>query len=232
MNKTEKRRRRIKRAAMIFALFFLFAFSIFFYAEHRLRPIIEEMATASAKSLATRVVSEAINEEMMNENLSYDDLIYFEKDTNGKITALRTNIIMINMLKSRMSVAILKKLSDVNETQIKIPVGNLVNGEIFSGLGPRVTIRLIPVGAVSTDITNHFASAGINQTRHQIMMEVKAFVSVILPMMSVSADIITSVCIAETVIVGEVPGAFTEVTGAQSDLGNIIHDYGAREGGG
>lgn len=186
-----------------FLLFFLVLISLFAiilkYSESRIRPIIISMAEAHSRSIGAKVVSEAISEEIEANNISYDDLISFEKDESGKIAALKTDIIMVNRLKSKLSVVILNKLLNLEDINLYIPVGNLVNGEFFSGRGPRIEIIVLPVGSVATNITNIFTSAGINQTRHQIMLEVYVTVSVIMPFSVESTDISTSIAIAETI---------------------------------
>lgn len=205
--KTGKKKK--KKIFIKILIFFMILALIFFivlkYAEVKIRPIISSMATSQARSLASRVVSEAIYEEIESDNITYDTLVSFEKDTAGSITALKTNIIMINKLKSRLAVVILNKLSNVDNLTLYIPVGNLINGEFLSGRGPKIEVRLLPVGSVTTDISNVFTDAGINQTRHQILLDVRVVISVIMPFSVESTDILTSICIAETVIVGTVP---------------------------
>jgi sporulation protein YunB len=185
-------------------------FGIMKYSEYRLRPIIKSMAEAHARTIGARVTAEAINEEIARNNLTYDDLISFEKSENGKISALKTNIMNVNKLKSRLSAVILNKLSDMENVNLYIPVGNLLNGEFLSGRGPEIEVILLPVGSVATDITNVFTTAGINQTRHQIMLEVLVSVSIIMPFSVENTDISTSVSIAETIIVGDVPNMYME----------------------
>ena len=218
-NKRFKTRYRILIFLAVIILFFIV---VLIYAESRLRPIIASMAETHAKSIGSKVVSEAITEEIEANNISYDDLISFEKDESGKIAALKTDIIMINRLKSRLSVVILDKLSNMDDINLYVPIGNLINGEFFSGRGPAIEIIVIPVGSVTTNITNVFTSAGINQTRHQIMLEVNITVSVIMPFSVESTDISTSMAIAETIIVGDVPNMYMEYGGVQSEISKIF----------
>ena len=208
-NNNSRRFKTRYRLLIFFAVIIIFSVVVLKYSESRLRPIIVSMAETHAKSIGSKVVSEAITEEIEVNNISYDDLISFEKDENGKIAALKTNIIMINRLKSRLSVVILDKLSNMNDINLYIPIGNIINGEFFSGRGPKIEIIVLPVGSVTTNITNVFTSAGINQTRHQIMLEVNVTVSIIMPFSVESTDISTSMAIAETIIVGDVPKFFS-----------------------
>ena len=209
--KNNKKRLKIRYKLLIFLLFIiLLTFGVMKYSETRIRPIITSMAEAHARSIGSKVVGEAINEEIEAKNITYDDLISFEKGENGKITALKTDIIMVNRIKSRLSVVILEKLANMDDINLYIPIGNLINGEFFSGRGPKIEIIVIPIGSVVTNITNVFTSAGINQTRHQIMLEVHVTVSIIMPFTVESTDISTAIAIAETIIVGDVPEMYME----------------------
>jgi sporulation protein YunB len=212
---TRRFKKRKKLRFIYRLLIFLLVLSCVFlallkYSESRLRPIIASMAEAHARSIGARVVGETIDEEIAQSSLTYDDLISFEKAENGKISALKTNILTVNRLKSKLSVVILNKLSGMADINLYIPVGNLLNGEFLSGRGPRIEVILIPVGSVVTDIRNVFSSAGINQTRHQIMLDVQVTVSIIMPFSVETTDILTSVSIAETIIVGDVPNMYME----------------------
>lgn len=195
------------------------------YLEVRLKPVVREMAVARSRTIATRVISEAIHQTISDQNVTYDELVSFEKTEEGMISAVKTNIIKVNQLKSSLSMSILDRLSQIEEDELAIPIGSIVNGDLFSGRGFKIKIKLIPIGSVSTDITNSFTSAGINQTLHKINMEVRAVISLILPTLSTNVDIVNSVCIAETVIVGQVPSAYTEVVGQSEDMIGILNDF-------
>lgn len=218
-NASEANTRRFKKRKKIKFIYRIFIFllvlsgvllALLKYSEARIRPIITSMVEAHARSIGARVVSETIDEEIAQSNLIYDDLISFEKDANGKISALKTNILTVNKLKAALSVVILNKLSGMEDINLYIPLGNLLNGEFLSGRGPRIEVILIPVGSVITDIRNVFSSAGINQTRHQIMLDVQVTISIIMPFSVETTNIETSVSIAETIIVGDVPNMYME----------------------
>lgn len=220
-----RRKKRKRRFAMFIMLFVTAAMLGVVYLEVRLKPVVREMAVARSRTIATRVISEAIHQTISDQNVTYDELVSFEKTEEGMISAVKTNIIKVNQLKSSLSMNILDRLSQIEEDELAIPIGSIVNGDLFSGRGFKIRIKLIPIGSVSTDITNSFTSAGINQTLHKINMEVRAVISLILPTLSTNVDIVNSVCIAETVIVGQVPSAYTEVVGQSEDMIGILNDF-------
>lgn len=222
------KKNRGKRIFVFVAVVTLLLCALVLYMDFRLSPIVEEMALARSRSIATGVVNESIYAAISEDGITYDDLISFEKDKNDKITALKTNLVKINSLKSKISADILRRLSEINETELSIPLGNLINGELLSGRGPKIQIKLVPVGTVSTEMKNEFNTAGINQTLHQIIVEVRLSVTVIMPRKNVSSDITSSVCIAQTVIVGDVPQAYTDINKlGNDDLGDLV-DFAAQ----
>ena len=99
--------------------------------------------------------------------------------------------------------------------------------QLFSGRGPDLNLKVVPAGYMTSEIENRFDTAGINQTRHQIMLKMDMRVMAIIPGYSVSTDIHTEYCLAETVIVGTVPEAFTQVADGNDELTRQIFDFGA-----
>jgi len=117
-------------------------------------------------------------------------------------------MIGVNRLKTEIVEDVLESLSQINHSELAIPLGNLTGADILSGRGPKVPIRIVPLGVVEANFSNEFVSAGINQTRHQIMMEIHVDVSVLFPGYSAEKKVTTQICVAETVIVGNVPDSY------------------------
>ena len=169
------------------------------------------MAENTVKAKAAIIISTAICEEIESKEITYDTLISFEKDANGRISALKTNIIEINRLKAKLSVKILEELANMDTAELSVPLGTVIGGDLMSGRGPGIKINVIPVGSVDTEIKNEISSAGINQSRHQVMMRVTAELTIITAVTSITTNVETYICIAETVIVGDVPGSYTNI---------------------
>jgi len=194
---------------------FLFLF-IFVYFSLKLRPALEEIASSKVNSMITTSINSCVLKLLEEENVQYCDLISFQKDNNGKISALLTNIVAVNKLKTKLSLLILEEVNTLYKTVIHIPIGNVLGTDLLSGRGPDFEITLLPVGSVATDISNAFISTGINQTRHQIVLDVRVSITVILPTGNIYKDIQSSVCIAETVIVGEIPLIYSDTESKQN----------------
>ena len=60
---------------------------------------------------------------------------------------------------------------------------------------------------------SNFESAGINQTRHRIYLEIKSKMGVVAPFVSKRVEVINEVNIAETVLIGDVPETYYNLEG-------------------
>lgn len=167
-----------------------------------------------------RVISE--------ENITYGKIMNAVLDEKGKVTTVTTNMVALNRLKAEINNAVSDELQKGIEQPIDLPLGTLLGGHFLSGRGPSVQFKVVPMGYTETQIYNKFQSAGINQTLHQVMVTVNTRVAAILPLYTVETDVSTDICIAETVIVGEVPQSFTDISGDNRGLIDKVNDYGLK----
>ena len=173
--------------------------------EAKLAPMIEIVAENEVNRLASSVIYEAINEVLQEENLGYDGFVTLEKNDTGMITAIRTNTQKSNLLSSGVGIKIAEKISALEGREIKIPIGNLMENKIFLGRGPKIPIHISPYGNVKTNIKSSFTEAGINQTKHEITLQVSINIQILLPDKSIETTIKSSLPIAETILIGTVP---------------------------
>lgn len=201
------RRRRIMLALVLF-LAVLCGIMI------RIEPEMRRMAEYMINTSVTEYLNSTIAEKIKNGELDYSSLVTLEKDSQGRVTALVTNMAKINILQAEIVDEALERLSDRIETSIKIPVGNIIGGTILSGRGPNIPVKIISVSNLSAEFSNEFSAEGINQTRHQIILNFNVDIDMLIPGSTVHDTVHTSVVAAETVIVGEVPNAYTDIHGS------------------
>lgn len=201
---------RIKRIILILLLVFIVSACIMVRIEPEMRRMAEEMISTSV----TEYLNSTIAEKIKNGELDYSSLVTLEKDSQGRVTALVTNMAKINVLQTEIVDEALEKLSDKMETYIKIPIGNIIGGTMLSGRGPNIPVKVISVSNLSAEFSNEFSAEGINQTRHQIILNFKVDISMLIPGSTVHDTVCASVVAAETVIVGEVPNAYTDIHGS------------------
>ena len=193
------------------------------YVDIQLHPIVRAFGENQARYAATRVINEAVTQVLTNDPVAYDELVKTLRDEAGGIVSVEADVGRINRLKAELTTAILERLEQEEPLEMHVPLGNLLGGDWFNGRGPRIPLRVTVSGTAMTAMHSAFTSAGINQTNHTITLEVQAQIVTAIPGYMTTQEVTTSFVVAETVLVGEVPDSFTEVTGDMAgDLGKIF----------
>lgn len=174
----------------------------------RMTPIVETLSKSKARDVVLHAITIAVEDEVAGGSLDYSDLVTLEKDAAGNITALISNMAMINTLQMRIADGIVANVATLSEGKMTIPVGNVVGGILFASRGPGIPIKIQSVTNVYTSFENSFSSAGINQTQHRITLAVSAEIDILIPGRSTKSVVETEVLIAETIIVGVVPNMY------------------------
>ena len=194
-------------------------------ATARMRPLLESLATTRVSNTVNRIIFEAVNEAIQNGDISYERLISLEKDSEGKITAVHSNMAAFNRLQAQILDIILAKIDQVSARELSIPIGTLTGSALLAGRGPRIRVRMESVGSSTARFNNQFESAGINQTKHQIILEVEVSVAILLPGFTTATKVSTAVTVAETVIVGAVPDTYTYFSTTPDTYEEDLKDY-------
>ena len=177
----------------------------------RAAPLMEQLVVTQAENTMSTLVNEIVNDQIAKGSIDYDRIIYFEKDVDGRITALKTNMSEVNRLKTEILSAMNQGIEDISVGELNIPIGNFIFPELFSGKGFAVPVRILSVSTSDANFENHFSEAGINQTLHQIRMNILVNLSVLTPTGTVRTSVETDVVVAETVIVGTVPDRYVSI---------------------
>lgn len=177
-----------------------------------LSTVIVDLAVSEAYDNITFTVNEVLAEEVIAETIDYNDMVSLMTDKNGNITALVTNMANVNYLQAKITNAIVKKFAESDVTKVEIPLGSLFGNAFLSGHGPRISANILSVTNVNTTFRNEFSDAGINQTRHRIMMDVDVTLGILLAGYQNRWDTVTTeITVAETVIVGSVPNTYANL---------------------
>ncbi len=203
-----RRRRPVILPILIIALILL----VIRAATVQFRPVLTKVALAEVSDIVTATVNNAVSEEMEAGKLEYNDLVKLEKSSEGRVTALITDMNRINTLQADITNRVIAKLSSGTQPVIKIPFGNLTGKTFLSGMGPRIPVKIVSVSNVSTAFRNDFSSEGINQTRHQIMLDVEVSLTILIPGGTQYTTVKTELAVAETIIVGDVPDSYSNIT--------------------
>ena len=174
-----------------------------------LRNVLSSLAVTRVSNSVNRLVTESVEEALQSGEFQYQQLVVFEKDSQGRVSALQSNMAEFNRLQALIVQDILQRLSQVATSDLRLPIGTLTGSALLAGRGPAVTIRMQTVGSATARFSNEFSDAGINQTTHRIILNVDVSVSVLLPGFRTSTKVSNSFAVAETIIVGSVPDSYT-----------------------
>ncbi len=202
-----------KRRGIIFFIMFL-AVIIVFVLDAQITPLIQTAVESQAQRLSVEGINQAVTEVLSENQVEYQNIMRIEKDENGNIISIDTDAAALNLLKTKINLQIQEKLKSYEKQEFLIPIGTLLGSDLFRDRGPSIPLRCTLLSNVLCDFKNEFDSAGINQTRHAIMMEVKTEVRAMIPGYQTTMGISTDFCIAETVIVGEVPQFYAGLDGS------------------
>ncbi len=192
----------------------IIALSVFSISVKAVTPIFEELCKNEAESIATIVSNEQATVVMSNH--TYDELFTVEKDENGNITMIKSNIISINQITSDVAILIQNELNNKGRDDIKIAVGSFSGISLLSNRGPNINIKISTKGNVETDLRSEFISKGINQTLHRIYLQVSCRVNILNPFKNIEEEISNQVLLAENVIVGKIPSNYYNFEGLEN----------------
>lgn len=184
------------------------------FLEARLRPMVVTAAQAQAQNRLSAVMEGAILDRLGEAGTTYSDFVTIQRDEAGEIAALTTDTAALNRLRAELMGAALDALEGVDVSQIQIPLGSLLDFDLVWGLGPTMKVHAMTVGTVEGEFSSEFSSAGVNQTLHKIGLDLEVPLTLMLPGGAVETVCRTSVPVAETVIVGQVPQVFLQNAGS------------------
>ena len=179
----------------------------------RYRTAIEELAKTQVRNVTSDLINDAIDDQIETGNIQYDRIVYFEKDLNGRITALKTNISEVNRLKTDILNLINDEILALDTSDLSVPIGSLMVPELFSGKGPGIPVHILSIRNSDASFDSYFSEAGINQTLQRLTMNVCVDVSVLVLGQTESFTVSSQVVVAETIIVGDVPDSFFQTGG-------------------
>lgn len=206
-------RRKLKRFG--FKLVILLAVPMLLLGAFRIRyrETIRNLAETQVRNSTSDLINDAIDRQIEDGSIQYDRIVYFEKDINGRITALKTNMSEVNRLKTDILNIINDEILALDTSDLGIPFGSLVLPEVISGKGPVIPVRIISIRNSDGAFYSNFSEAGINQTLQQLTMEVSVDVAVLVLGQVNNFTVTSQVVVAETIIVGDVPETFFHTGG-------------------
>ena len=189
--------------------------------ENNLTRVVLSLAQAQARALAVQTLNEAAAELLATGEVTYDSLMLVTADDLGRVRLIQANTPEMNRLAARASLMAQQKLLEKRDQEVRIPLGSALGLTLFAGAGPQIVVRILPVGSVHASFHTDFQTAGINQTRHRVTLQLTARVQLVIPTGAQTVEVSSQVAMAESIIVGEVPETFTDV-GNDMDMLDLV----------
>ncbi len=199
------KRRKPRTMLPLFVLFISLVAGMGFVFDMRMTPVVNTLALSRAQNLATVIINDTVAELLSDDSCNFSELIQIDYDENGKIAALKADSVQMNKLKSLISVGITKAIGEIEESRISIAVGTLTGSTFLTGRGPKIDLNVHISCSCSIEVRNSFEYSGINQTMHKAMLDITTNVYVLSVGESLSSQVFTSIPVAETVIIGQIP---------------------------
>lgn len=179
----------------------------------RYRETIRILAQTQVTNATSDLINDAIDAQIASGDIQYDRIVYFEKDLDGRITALKTNMSEVNRLKTAILNLINDEILAIDNSALGIPIGNLFLPEFLSDRGPEIPVHILSIRNSDAAFGSSFTQAGINQTLHQLTMDVSVDVAILVFGSTISFTVSSQVVVAQTIIVGDVPDTLLQTGG-------------------
>lgn len=203
----------LRRIFRVLIIIMLLALALLLFFRYKYLDAVVGLAETRVKNATSDLINDAIDEQIATGDIQYDRIVYFEKDLNGTITALKTNMSEVNRLKTSILNIINDEILELDTSGLGIPLGNLILPEFMSEKGPTVPVSILSIRNSDASFSSNFTQAGINQTLHQINMQVSVDIAVLVFGKTNYFTVNSQVVIAETIIVGQVPETLFQTGG-------------------
>ena len=199
----------------------IIALCVVIFLAKTITPLFEKICKDEAKGIATRITNQEATNVM--KEYSYQDLFTIEKDANGDISMIKSNVFPINEITSDIALRIQDGIDKEGRDKVNIPLGAFSGIRLLAGSGPNVNINIATIGNVETDLRSEFTAKGINQTLHRVYLQVNCHIGILTPFSNIDESISNQVLIAENVIVGHIPSSYYNLEGmTNSNAADII----------
>lgn len=209
----QKNKKKQKIAKILFIM--IIAFSTIKIVLDAILPLFDSLCEERAKAIATIISNEEAT-NVMREH-TYEELFLIEKDNEGNIIMIKSNVFSINEIISDIAVRIQNRIDERGREDIKIALGSFSGFSLLAGKGPQIPITISSIGNVETDLRSEFSEQGINQTLHRVYLQVVCEVGVLTPYHNIKYKISNQVLLAENIIVGKIPNTYYNLNGIDSN---------------
>jgi len=214
--KTVPEKNRGKKRLLLFLLILLFA-AVFFVLEASLAPGIRAQAANAVHNQAVRIIADTVSDQVAADSRisNYQQLMHVQRDDQGRISMLTADTALINSFSSSLLSALEQNLAEMSQQKLSIPMFS-AGSRLLAALGPDLPVRVKGAAMPEMELRDSFVSAGINQTKHSIYLEISTQLQVVVPFDSSTCRVDMTVLLAEGIIVGQIPRTYLNFDGGKN----------------
>ena len=192
------------------------ALLVIWMVDGALRPAVTTLASVQAENEITGIINDAVTATLADQGVAYADLVTVERDESGKVSLLTVDSVKLNSLRTEILEQVLEQVEGLDAQELGVPLGSLTGFATASDWGPVLPVGVLTAAVPRAEFSNQFTAQGINQTLHQIMLDVTVELTLLIPGGRTETSVTAQVCVAETLLVGEVPETYLGLSAAGS----------------
>lgn len=214
------RRQRSQSKRNMIAVLFMIGFALIFtyvfgYLDKQLMPTVLAMSEIRATTLASKAISQAIEDTLIERNIQSRDLLINDYNESGEVTSMAANAVLINQLCADIAIRIGEQLQNAESTMIKIPIGSLTSSRMFANLGPALDVEVLPLGTATVNYETSFRSVGINQVNFKVWINVDTVIQIVVPLAEKQISVSQKFTMIDIVLSGKVPPTYLDSNSGQ-----------------
>ena len=199
--------KKISKKVKVFICLGLILIVLLCYYFFVMSPVIITYSEAETRRIIEQAINLAVS-NVINRTISYDSLIDINYNNNGEIQTMSANQYEINSITREIIKEAQIEMQTLGSNGLRLNIGTMTGIPFLIGRGPTISLRLVPIGAVSGDFVSEFDSVGINMTKHMLYLYITVHVSIVMPIKSYDVFSTNQVMLTESIIVGKVPEVY------------------------
>lgn len=206
----KKRKARKWFAILVLGTIFIILTILLSYAERNILPYLSQMSEQKAGSIVPAMVDSVLKDEFPD-GVPYEELVNVQRDVDGNIISFESKFDKINSLSAQISDKVRERMEGLGKDQLAVPVGGTFGSSILKAIGPEIYMKIFLHENVKISVKSEFVKLDESQTLHRIALEINSIVQVKIPFEERNFNFISTIPVAETTIIGDVPAFYMNV---------------------
>ena len=177
--------------------------------EGRIRPVARRAAEYACQARAAQWTQQVVAGCLNEQAALFENLYTVRYDAAGGVQSASVDAAGLAALQYALESELTRSL-EAGEMDFSIPLGTLSGLQIFSGRGPEIRVRVVPLAHVDSRVDSSFMAAGINQTQLRTDLVFTVHMCALLAGEQVEASAQSEICVAQLFVVGQTPQFFVE----------------------